>query len=326
MGHTIIVTHTDLDGVGSAAAYIRIARLEEDSYTIIFAEPYNLDKTLEELVGNLTRGDTLVIADLGVNRDTYEAILDSLKTIISDGVRVEWYDHHIWPPDEVNNLKSIGVNLFIDRSTCATGVVVRYASKIREVSIDDYLDELEAAVCAADLWKWDHPLAPKLFRVVGERGEEEWKASLARRLAKGPLWDEDLSQKLEEYVNLELRGYDKVLRTIYIADREGCRVAAAFKENGPPSNSFIGALLLSRYQSDIAVIVRPNGALSLRSRSVDVQAIARELGGGGHPRAAGAKVSIPRHVRLLGLLSKKMVSRFFARLIARVAVSGGYCG
>ena len=326
MGHVIIVTHTDLDGTGSAAAYIRAAGLEKGEYTIIFAEPYNLDEVLASLEGNVERGDRVVIADLGPNKNNFEPIRNIVANFHSTGISIEWYDHHVWSREEAESLRAAGARVYIDTSTCATGVVATYASRLyrKDAGIDSFTEKLVSAVCAADLWRWDDPMAPKLFRVVGERSDDEWKMKLIEKFASGTLWDSELEERLEEYVNLELTGFDRVMRTVHVIGN-GCRVAGAFKENGPPSNSFIGAMLLSRFHSDIAVILRPNGAVSLRSRDVDVQKVARALGGGGHPRASGAKIRIPLLWRIAGLLSKRILSRYAASLVYRTAVTLRIC-
>ncbi len=327
MGHLFIVTHTDLDGAGSAAAaLIAYKRRIEDS-TILFAEPYNIHEVLGDLEGSIGKGDVLVVSDLGPNKVSIEESSKILERVISSGANVDWYDHHIWPSEWQERLRSIGVRLTIDTDTCATGVVARYATKYNNVEYSDYLKMLESAVCAADLWRWDHPLAPKLFRVADtryEEGVEKWRLRLIAKFAEGIVWDEELSEKLESYINMELYNFNKILSHVYVASGE-CRVAATYKEKGPPSNSFIGASLLSRYNADIAVIIRENGGISLRSRKVNVQIVAAELGGGGHPRAAGARITIPFTSRLLGRLWKKAVSRHAARLVLKISERTNVC-
>ena len=327
MGHLYIVTHTDLDGAGSAsAALIAYKRMIEDS-TILFAEPYNIHDMLKDLRGNIDKGDILVISDLGPNETSVKASARILESIIKSGGRVDWYDHHIWPAEWRNLMQSTGVRLTIDTSTCATGVVARYATKYNRTEYNDYLRELEAAVCSADLWRWDHPLAPKLFRVADTRYEEgmvKWRLRLIAKFSEGVLWDEELAERLESYINMELYNFNKILSTVYIARGE-CTVAAAYKVRGPPSNSFIGASLLSRYNADIAVIIRENGGISLRSNGVNVQIIAASLGGGGHPRAAGAKIKIPISSRIISKLWRKAVSRQAARLVLKIAENTSVC-
>lgn len=327
MGHLFIITHTDLDGAGSAAAALIAYERKIEEATILFAEPYNIHEVIRDILDHVTKGDTLVLSDLGPNKTSINETVKLLENIVRTGVSVDWYDHHIWPEDWQESMKTIGVRLTINTSTCATGVVARYATQYNGKERDEYLEKLESAVCAADLWRWDHPLAPKLFRVADTRygeGPVEWRRRLIEKFSNGILWDNEMEEKLSEYLNRELANFNKILAQTYVAKGE-CVVAATYKERGPPSNSFIGASLLSRYNSDIAVIVRNNGGLSLRSRSVNVQIIASALGGGGHPRAAGAKLNIPLIARLLGKVWRKSIPRYAARLVLKTAEDTGVC-
>jgi len=323
VNHLYVITHTDLDGIGSAAAILRIAgrRPGRDS-TVAFTEPYELHELLEGLEGYLERGDGLVIADLGLNEDTREPVTRILGGVVARGVRVEWYDHHVWNNGDVEGLRRVGVNIYVDRSTCATGVVVKYAPILWGAGADGFLEELSRAVCSADLWRWDHSLSPKLFRAAGSReAGNEWRLRVLEKFLSGTLWDEEMEAKLQEYVNEELRNVSRILKTVYVGEAGGVRIASAYKDNGPPANSIVGALLIARYKADIAVIVRPNGGVSLRSRRVNVQRIAVKLGGGGHPRAAGAKIEIPLWVRIASMLTPKALTYYVTKRVAE-AVKG----
>ncbi len=327
-GHLYIVTHTDLDGVGSAAAAVAVFGRRSGEYTVLYAEPYNVHEKIAEIAEYMEKGDILVIADLGPNRDSFPHAVKAIEGLAGKGVRVYWFDHHVWDPAEAEAVEKAGARLILDRTTCATGVVARYAPSILGVEKPPFFEELEKAVCAADLWRWDHHLAPKLYRVAEARGEgvrpEDWRNRLVAKFSEGTLWDEEMESRLEDYVNRELANYNSILKTVVVVDG-ACRVAAAYKERGPPANSFVAASLLARHDADIAVIVRENGGMSLRSRRVNVREVAVRLGGGGHPVAAGAKIKIPITVRLAAKLSKKMLSRHAARVVLKAAEEAGVC-
>ncbi len=316
--HVYIVTHTDLDGVGAAAAFLRILGVKPGrGATIIYSEPYNIDETLEALEEYVEGGDILAITDLGLNEDVREKTISIIGKLTGKGVRVEWYDHHVWREDELNSLKETGALVFIDRSTCATGVVVKYASSVRGVKPESFLVELESIVCSADLWRWDNSLSPKLFRAVGSREEaREWRDKVLDKLVEGIVWDEELEARLQQYISEELKNMENILKTVHLEKTGKFNIAVVYKTEGPPANSIIGALLESRYEAHIAGILRPNGGLSLRSKTVNVQAIAAKLGGGGHYRAAGAKIDIPLWVKTLSKIYPKIASRHAAKTIA----------
>jgi oligoribonuclease NrnB/cAMP/cGMP phosphodiesterase (DHH superfamily) len=322
----VVVTHTDLDGVSSAAIYLRLAGLEPDvDAAIFFTEPYKLHKTLT----SIPKAGRLVIADLGPNASTIDSIADRLHELARSGVRVEWYDHHRWQEEWITKLQSLGVRLHIDTSTCAAGVVARYAPAELNVEADDFTLKLAKVTCAADLWKWDEPMAGRLYRVVeryhGRRGDR-WRRSLIRGFYSGALWWPELEDALAEYLRLEFKGFEKSLRNVSVVERAGCRIVGVLKARGPPATSIIASSVLSRYSADIAVIVRRRGrGLSLRSRAVNVREVAVELGGGGHPRAAGAPLNAPLHVRIASLLLPKLKLNYALRLVADAVERLGGC-
>ncbi|MEB3825574.1 MAG: DHHA1 domain-containing protein [Desulfurococcales archaeon] len=325
-----IFTHTDLDGAGSAAAYLVAKGLQPNnpSVTIVYVEPYNINSFIEEYVAYLEKGDTIAIMDIGVNPAIYNDLKDKLRKAFSKGVKIEWYDHHIWDEKWIKEIKEIGVTLHLDTSTCATGVVARYSTRLN--SSDDsahYLTTLEKAVCAADLWRWDHHLAPKLFRIVtlnGNNGDKR-RNMVVNKLATGILWDEELESILVEYVNEELKNYNKIDKGLVVVCREDCCIGLVMKERGPPTNSFVGSYMLSRFNIKVAVIAKSNGSISLRSREVDVQKIALNMGGGGHPRAAGAKPHLGFLEKILLRINKKLFLRLLGRKIVSIAVREDLC-
>ncbi|BAN89565.1 DHH family phosphoesterase [Aeropyrum camini] len=320
--HLYIITHTDLDGIGAGAVAVRLLGRVEGGYTVVFAEPYNVHNAIEDILDHLEKGDLVVISDLGANRESLPKAAELLASAITRGVTVKWFDHHVWSDYELDMLRKAGVEVTVDNSTCAAGVVARY---LTPDSGDRFIEAFVDAVCSADLWRWTHPLSGKLFRVVGERNlEMEWKHKVLAKFASGTMWDEELEAKLEDYVNDELKGYTMAIRNAVRLERNALRIASTYKNfRGPPSSSMIGALLLHRYAADIAVIVRSDGGLSLRSRKINVQPIARALGGGGHPKAAGAKIEIPLLIKLGSRLYPKILSLYTARLVAAKAAEIG---
>ncbi|MDM7274559.1 MAG: DHHA1 domain-containing protein [Thermoprotei archaeon] len=321
--HAYIVTHADLDGVGAAAAFLRILGVRPGrGATVVYSEPYNIDETLGALEDYVEGGDLLAVTDLGLNEDVREKVVSIVERLVGKGVRVEWYDHHVWSEDDLNSLKKAGALVFVDKSTCATGVVVRYASSVRGVKPDGFLVELESTVCSADLWRWDNSLSPKLFRAVGSREEaREWRDRVLAKFVEGILWDEELEARLQQYVSEELKNMEKIMETVYVKEAGQLKIVAVYKTEGPPANSIVGALLESRYGAHIAGIIRPNGGLSLRSKTVNVQAIAVKLGGGGHYRAAGARINMPVWVKTLSKIYPKIASWYAAKTVAEAVKS-----
>jgi len=329
VGKTVIVTHTDLDGVASAAIYHRvIGTIPDVETTVVMTEPYRLHRVLRQVA--VQRVERIAIMDLGPNASTFEDTVAALAEAIEGGARVEWYDHHRWNDEWRERLTQLGVKLFIDTTMCAAGVVATYASKLYEVEVDEFTKKLVSATCAADLWRWDDDLAPRLYRVIdryrGARGDE-WKRKLIRGFFEGALWWPDLDEALNEYLRLEFRGFNKALRNTVVEEvAPGCRAVFVLKDPGPPNASILGNALLDRFDADFAVIVRRRGrGISLRSRNVNVREIAYRLGGGGHPKAAGAPLNLPFLYRLASLFYPKTRLAYARKLVEAAVREAGGC-
>ncbi|MGC9210449.1 MAG: DHH family phosphoesterase [Acidilobus sp.] len=333
-GRLFIITHTDLDGEAAAASYMRIAGARPDDVIIYFTEPYNLHESVDEVAEEVVEGDTVAIMDIGFNRDSTPRALEALKGIVERGARVEWYDHHVWDPRDAEQITKAGVKLFLDRSTCGAGVVIRYASKLYGVEPDDFLRRLESAVCSADLWTWRDPLAPKLMRASGSSNgpsKVRWKQNMVMKFYSGILWDDELQARLLDYLSSELRNSTGDLMTLQVAESGDCRVAVVLRRTELPSDSVMGSMLTSRTNASIAAMVKRKGlglvSVSLRSRGgADVQVIAKELGGGGHPRAAGASMRVNAVVYLLSFIWPRLLTRTVARRLLGLAIKLGACG
>ena len=319
-----MVTHTDLDGVSAAAIILRAlgARLGVDA-RLEFTEPYRLHKSLKSIASSASRGEIITISDIGANPDTFDRVASLLETAVGRGARVYWFDHHRWEAEWLEKLRSIGVNVYVETDTCGAGVVARHVPDAFGVEPDGYIEELVKATCAADIWLWDHPAAPKLYRVVDwKRGRagDRWRRRLVEKFAAAKslgeiLGDGEVERALMEYIDRELANYEKSIRSVEVLEVDGCRIVVALKRSGPPSRSFLARTLAARYGADVVAIIHRRG-ISLRSEKVDVRSIAKELGGGGHLRAAGAPLAMPLLWRLAALLYPKLRLRWAARRLA----------
>ncbi|AEM39720.1 phosphoesterase DHHA1 [Pyrolobus fumarii 1A] len=318
-----IITHTDLDGVSAAAIALRLAgaRLGEDA-RLEFTEPYKLHKTLKSVARSASPGETIIIADIGANPSTLDAVVSLLREAVGRGARIAWFDHHRWEESWKEKLRDIGADIYVDNDTCGAGVVARYAPEILGGEIDDFIEDLVGATCAADIWIWDHPAAPKLYRVVDwKRGcaGDKWRRRLVEKFASAKslqeiLGDEEVQRALMEYVNTELRNYTEAVRAVQIVAVNGCKAVVALKKSGPPSRSFLARTLAARYRADLVVVIHKRG-LSFRSEKVNVRELAKYLGGGGHLRAAGAPLAMPILWRIASIFYPKLRLRWAARRV-----------
>ncbi|MGC9071132.1 MAG: DHH family phosphoesterase [Acidilobus sp.] len=333
-GKLILITHSDLDGEAAAASYMRVSSVGPERVMIYFTEPYSLHEAVGEVLRVAQRGDRIAIMDIGFNRGSTPRALDMLGKLIEQGVSVEWYDHHAWDDNDLNLVSKAGVKIFVDRSTCGAGVVTKYASKLYGVEPDEFLMKLESAVCSADLWTWQDPLAPKLMRASSSpngSSKTRWKQHMVMKFYSGVLWDDELRARLLDYLSEELRNSTKDLSTLHVSNTGNCAVAAILRKREPPSDSVMGSMLTSRTGASVSAMVKRRRlglvSLSLRSRGgADVRVIAKELGGGGHPRAAGASMRVSLAIYLLSYLWPKLLTRHVAESLSRLGSRLRACG
>jgi len=298
----VVITHRDLDGISSGfllRKYI-IESLKQD-VKVLFTEPYLLHKTLSKVIKNLNKFKIthLYISDLGLNTNNFDAVLNHLSTVVSKGIKVLWFDHHVWEDEWIDKLKSLGIELVIDRSTCATGIVSGFLKKAGLSFIEDY-NWLVRATCSLDLWVFDDPLAPWLSRVATYRNDDLWRYNvmvLLERMSRGE-GIKAIEPIVKDYVDKELRLYELYLKKSKAINIGGVRFVFVVKRSDIPNTSYLGHYLLSAANADVAVIIR-GVTISFRSREYDVRELAFRLGGGGHKCASGARLKVPLYVSLL---------------------------
>ncbi len=308
-----VITHTDMDGIGSAALYIYLQG--EKPVEIIFSEPYNLDKGLSRI--NPSKVEKIALMDLGMNPRIMDKIFRYIKYFREKGLEIEWYDHHVWDKSWINKLEELGVKLYIDRTTCATGVIAKYAPRRRNSIDRDFIKELVDGVCAGDLWRFDHWRGPWYLRLVRRRDSTKWRLHVIDVISQGVLWSNEFTDVIIERVENELREYSRLGENYLVREYMGVVIAVA-PSSKTVDNSFSAAYVMGRTQADIVAIVSNDGKISFRSRTVNVREIATRLGGGGHPRAAGAKIKVPLIVRLKTLFNGEAVLRYVLERIIDV--------
>ena len=285
----VIITHTDLDGLSSAALILKhVGRIDR----FYFAQPHQLHAVLSKVPNK----SQVFIADIGINESTLPKVIKQLERLVTSGATIKWFDHHVWDAEWVSKIKDVGVELYVDRSTCAAGVVAKYLG----VSGSD-VEALVKATCSVDLWRFDDWRGNFLARYAGFKGGHEWKKQVVMKLStfSGEL-DDEVKEVVEKAVSKELKVLSKALKNAVLAELGNLKVVAYFKGSEEHLTSYIANVLLSRFQADVAVIVR-YGSVSFRSRGYDVRELAKALGGGGHPQASGAPLKPPFYIRLLTL-------------------------
>lgn len=306
-----IITHTDMDGVASAGVYLYLSGNPE--HRLFFTEPYLLDRTLRKVLSAYY--DKVLIFDLGVNPSIFNDVKSYLDQLVRNGSHVYWFDHHLWNSDWISDVESIGVKLYIDQSTCATGVVAKYVERRRADVDKDFLEKIVNGVCAGDLWRFDHWLGGYYLRLVRRRDRDDWRKHVVKTIASGRHWSSDFESKIIDHVESELSYLNERLQ-VHVKNHNGLKLAIA-ESNEIVENSFLASYLIGRFNADIAVLASMDGKLSFRSRGFNVRDLAVKLGGGGHMYASGAKIDIPWLIRLISRFNRKALLIYVGEIVSK---------
>jgi oligoribonuclease NrnB/cAMP/cGMP phosphodiesterase (DHH superfamily) len=307
-----IVTHTDIDGVAAAALY---TYLTKESGSIVFAEPYNLKKVMYKV--HKKRPRKVIVLDLSPNTDTIDFVIGVAELLRERGGSITWFDHHVWDDEWVERLSKAGATLYIDRSTCATGVVARYVKPSISSINRKFVTDLVDGVCSADLWRFEHPMSPFFMRLVRRRDDDEWRLYVYNTLSGGTIWTKEFEEKVANRFTEEVEELSRPMQ-VEVFDVNGIRIAVVEKSE-KVENSILATRVMSLAKAEIVAVVDRSGKISLRSRGVNVRDLALALGGGGHMQAAGAKIDLPITTRIASILRTKALLEHVGRVLKEYA-------
>lgn len=291
-----VIAHTDLDGVASAAIYTSLVRRSlgrKAPVTVHFVEPHGLLNLLSKSIPPGFEG-VLAVMDVGMNEAYMRGVSRLVGKLVKEGARVEWYDHHVWERGWVEELRAAGARVVVDTSTCAAGVVFEHA--FPGVEREECHGMLVSAVCSSDLWRWDDPLSPLLYRATrsprGPRGDG-FRRRLVEEMSECRILSDELIERAERSLEEELKGYGRLEREVIVRRVCGDLAGVVYRDFDHPGVSLAAHYMLGRLGLDLAVIVKPDGSVSFRSTKGVARVYALCFEGGGHMNASGGRVRVP---------------------------------
>ncbi|MFQ3476890.1 phosphohydrolase [Halonotius sp. F2-221B] len=286
--------------------------LPESTVGLIAAGPHSLTKSLEYVAAYGDSGIDVFVCD--ISPDAYESVADPLGTVVEQSDRVSWYDHHQWPADAAAGVRDAGVDLVIGDSDeeCSTDVTLRSL----DYEFDDRFTELADVTRDHDLWINDDPRSKDLADYAFWTDPAEYAAVVGA-------YGASLPAVVEAYIA------DRRVEKEQLIEKAVDR--AAYKSIGPwtvgvtygrcSQNEVADALQAAG--ADAAIIVKPSGSASIRGGESFESAhlVARQVNGGGHPKAAGCKPDIyddmmdyAYHWTTEGEAAKRVILQAFRRV------------
>ena len=291
---------------------------QPDSPVALLASgPHSLAESLEYVAEYAAEGVDVFVCDIAP--DEYDPIAAPLETIVDRSARVSWYDHHQWPDAVADAVGQAGVDLVVGDSDeeCSTDVARRSLA----YDFDDRFTELAAVTRDHDLWLNEDARSKDLADYAYWTGAEEYAAVVGA-------YGADLPGVVDDYI--AQRRVEKEQLIELAVDR------AAYKSVGPwtvgvtygrcSQNEVADAL--REAGADAAVVVKPSGSASIRGSEEFERAhlVARQVEGGGHPKAAGCKPDIyddmmdyASHWTTEGEAAKRVILAAFERVAETAA-------
>lgn len=276
----IIITHTDADGLSSPALIEEMTGNRAAVASVSYEGPFTLEDALVVLAENDVENRGVFILDLNPN-DKSMALL--IKEIVQNDCLVTWFDHHQWDDNIRTACDMPGVELHIDEDECTASLI----QKTYSASYGEMMEELAEVTKDRDLWINEDPRSEYLAAFAKMAEPRDYIATVQ---AVGVDLPADTIERIEERLSLNDDVKDFAATRARWEEVDEYDVALTYVSGGVSSE--IGNELCENRGADIAVVMHDFGGASIYSHS-DRETFARchevagELGGGGHPTAAG---------------------------------------
>ena len=261
MTETLLLTHTDLDGIGCGVLF---GGARPGQGTVELVDNGRIDARVREA---LERSPAILVTDHGVDAET----ADQVDAYIAAGGHFTLLDHH-------RSSQHLTARQWatVDEARSATGLLFDHLGEPSAYA------EFARLVEDHDLWRHSDPRSARLAALVGLLGHERFMARFVAdpRVEFGDgeilLLDHEDSRR-EDYLA-------RKLEQARVFERAGVRWAVCYAEQ---YQSDVAERLMAELGVAATAIVNPaRRTVSLRGRDFDVSAVAQRQGGGGHARAA----------------------------------------
>lgn len=280
------ITHTDADGYG-CEVMLREAFPESKLEVITAAEngPLAVKNVGEYVDKNVDNDTTIFIMDLAPNEGDGREFIDSFRNFSS----VKVIDHHEWSDEDYDQIDWVA-DVHHDTDRCATQIV-------HDVFIDDpreQITDLADLTADHDLWLKERRDESDSLSDLAHHCDRERYVGLVRQHGSNVVNTEEGENLIREAREERQRKTELALNRASYHNIDGQKVGIAY---GQCSGSDVGEKLYDEDQCDLACVLYPNGNISFRAPDDNPVArdVAVEMGGGGHPCAAGAKFDILEH-------------------------------
>ncbi|MFA5943670.1 MAG: hypothetical protein WC876_04295 [Candidatus Thermoplasmatota archaeon] len=285
----LLLSHAHcLDGVGSAIVTQRI--LGEDNVGVAYVQPGDMAHVLSHFTKTHGRGRRFLIADLSLQPEQYDSIVASCAALHANGWALEWRDHHHkqWEGLDLSRLKEHLVALEVNADATESGASLQQKAFAPK---DDFLRRLAETVRDRDLWWNKTPDSETLEFALSELGTKEFTRHFLQADPGAAVADAAIQAAAQREKDRQGGAKSQLLAQARYWGEGSTKVGVVY--GWLPKNTGLHDLL-EDHGCQVAINVRPNGKVSLRSRkpAAVCHLIAKEFKGGGHPNASGADLGL----------------------------------
>ena len=276
-----------LDGVGAAVVTLRA--FGTDQVGVAYLQPGDMAEALELLATRPGNGRRLLVADLSLQPEQFDAIVAACAALRRGGWRIEWRDHHHkqWEGLPLDRLREHLDALVVNADATESGASLQQQAFAPR---DAFARALAETVRDRDLW-WNKTTDSETLEfALTELGTKDFVRHLVAR-TDGPVVDAALADAARRERERQQAIKQRLLDQARFWGDGATRVGVVY--GWLPKNTGLHELLEEK-GCRIAANVRPNGKVSLRSRrdAPVCHLVAQRYSGGGHPNASGADLGL----------------------------------
>lgn len=281
-----LITHNDLDGIGCEIVFKLLYGNEVDVFSLGYNEVNNIvEQSLEEL--RLGTYEKLFITDLSINEEL-------ARIIDKEGLKVQLLDHH---PSAIhlNEYSFAQVIINLSNGFKNSGTYLSFINLmddlINKELYNESLEDFVELVRQYDTWEWKEIFkneeAKRLNDLLCILGREKFVDNMIHRIKNNEILFSETDELILEIKQKEIDNYINIKeKELIIKDFKLYKIGIVIADS---YTSELGNILCERHEELDFIVIIKQGAVSLRTVKDDINLsdIAKQFGGGGHPKASG---------------------------------------
>lgn len=289
-GRIIVVSRdSNLDGLIAPALMMREYGIGKKD--IILTQQAKYMELEKRLRGMKPKGCSFVFSDLGVSSSDPEAVVRVARFLISNGNNVIWLDHHPWDNAIIDDIGRYADFLVCGESSLYCASEITHSLLCKKGKEEARLAALAHSADFPDSKSRKRKRLELLERAItytrSSNGRESGLLSIVESLSRLDFESKLITDAALMQRKVEERSTSVLLQNSHVVKLKRVRIGIGFS-SGLNAN-YSCAVLMKRLGCQIAVYIdTKTGKSGIRStKGIDSSAMARAMGGGGHPQASG---------------------------------------